>query len=96
MALIQYSDGGGSAVKPEQAARIWLILNGELEGEPAEQAIALRTRQVLMDWKHPATPESYLVAHRHVVAPAVIQAGLTLDALPETDLWTTNDQFGEK
>lgn len=96
MALIQYSDSGGSAVTPEYAARIWLILNGEITGEPTEQAVALRTKRVLMDWKHPATPKSYLIANRHVVAESAIEAKVTLEALPETDFWTTNDQWGEK
>ena len=99
MALIKLVDEAKARiVSPEQAAEIWRILNDEATGSEVQQAYVTRVQKIYMDWKHPATPQSYLQFYKDTLTEKARDQGVTLEALPHTEYNPDHvkNQYGEE
>lgn len=69
MAFIKLSSGKYVQVTPEQGARIWQILNCEIEPKSdAEADKVSQVDKVILNRHNPVTPMSYLVRYPDTVA----------------------------
>lgn len=67
MALAELNNGITRSLTPEQGRDAWLVLNGEEQGTPQQQAFCLSVKRLLLNWRSPLTPVSYLKANKPVV-----------------------------